>query len=145
MISLYLYFAFQVFQKRSSSTFENILGIMQMYVMHLRIIFGISAIYLKAAHKQNPSCPMQPLHHGMNTLLCFCFTHRRSGGTNLIQLYFHNLQFTGKHYAFLVMSRKSDWMNLGIQLHNVHIILALLNWGKSMRGSIDLLAECKRS
>lgn len=91
-----------------------------MYVMHLRFLFGISAISLEAAHKQNSSCPMQPLHHSRNTLSCFCLTLRLSGGTHLVQLYFHNLQFTGEHYAFLVLTRKSDWMDLGIQLHNVH-------------------------
>lgn len=87
--------------------------------MHLRFIFGISAIYSEAAHKQDSCCPMQPLHHTRNTSLCFCLTCRLCGGTNLIQLYFYNLQFTVKHYAFLVLTRKSDWMNLGIQLHDV--------------------------
>lgn len=44
--------------KRKPSTFENILGVTQMYARHLGFIFGISAIYLEAAHKQNLSRPM---------------------------------------------------------------------------------------
>ena len=32
----------------------------QRYARHLRFIFGISAIYLEAAHKQNSSCPGSP-------------------------------------------------------------------------------------
>lgn len=87
--------------------------------MHLRFIFGISAIYSEAAHKQDSSCPVQLLHHTRNTSLCFCLTCRLSGGTNLIQLHFHNLQFAVKHCAFLVLPRKSDWMNLGGQPHIV--------------------------
>lgn len=120
IISLHAYFAFWVRQKGSPSTFENILGVTQTYARHLRFIFGISAIYLEAAHKQNLSCPMKPFHLTRNTLLCFCLTCRLSESTNLIQLYFYNLQFTVEHDAFLVLTRKSDWMNLGIQLHNVH-------------------------
>lgn len=65
------------------------------------------------------SLPGQLLHHTRNTLVCFCFTGRLSGGTNLIQLYFYNLLFTVEHYAFLVLARKLDWMNLGPQLHNM--------------------------
>lgn len=119
MISFYAYFAFLVLQKGSSSAFENILRVMQTHVMHLRFIFGISAIYSEAAHTRNSSCLTQPLPHTRNTSLCFCLTCRLSGGTSLIQLYFYNLQFTVKHYAFLVLTRKSDWMKLGVQLHIV--------------------------
>lgn len=100
--------------------FENILGVTQTCAMHLRFIFGISASYLEAAHKQNPSCPVQPLHRTRNALLGFCLTSRFSGGTNLIQLYLYDLRFTVGHYAFLALTRKSDWMNLGIQVHRVH-------------------------
>lgn len=49
----------------------------QRYARHLRFIFGISAIYLEAAHKQNSSCSGQPLHHTRNTSACFCFSCRR--------------------------------------------------------------------
>lgn len=94
--------------------------VMQRYARHLRFIFSISAIYLEAAHKQNSSYPGQPLHHTRNTSVCFCFICRLSRGTDLIWLYFYSLQFIVEHYAFLGLARKSDWMNLGTLLHNVH-------------------------
>lgn len=119
IISLCAYSACLVFQKGSPGAWEDIQRVTQTYVMHLWFIFGISAIYSEAAHKQDSSCAMQPLHHTRNTSLCFCLTCRPTGGTNLIQLHFHNLQFTVKHCAFLVLPRKSDWMNLGRQLHIV--------------------------
>ena len=93
---------------------------MQRYARHRRFIFSISAIYLEAAHKQNPSYPGQPLHHTRNTSVRFCFICRLSRGTDLIWLYFYSLQFIVEHSAFLGLARKSDWMNLGTPLHNVH-------------------------
>lgn len=94
--------------------------VMQRYARHRRFIFSISAIYLEAAHKQNPSYPGQPLHHTRNTSVRFCFICRLSRGTDLIWLYFYSLQFIVEHSAFLGLARKSDWMNLGTPLHNVH-------------------------
>lgn len=117
--------------------------VMQRYARHRRFILSISVIYLEAAPKQNSTYPGQPLHHTRNTSVCFCFICRLSRGTDLIWLYFYSLQFTVEHYAFLGLARKSDWMNLGTRLHNVHNPGS--GQGKSMRGSIDLLAECKCS
>lgn len=94
--------------------------VMQRYARHRRFIFSISAIYLEAAHTQNSTYPGQPLHHTRNTSVCSCFICRISRGTDLIWLYFYSPQFTVEHYAFLRLARKSDWMNLGTRLHNVH-------------------------
>lgn len=62
----------------------------------------------------------QPFQHTGNTWFCFCLTCILRGGANLTQVYFSNLPFTAERCAFLMMHRKGDGMNLGIQPHNVH-------------------------
>ena len=62
--------------------------------------------------------PFHPIRQGIQ-LLCFCVMCSLSGGTNLIQLYFYNLQLTVEQCAFLGLLRKRDWLKLGIQPYNV--------------------------
>lgn len=80
--------------------------------MHLWFIFGIFAIPLETAHTALVS------HY--KYIIVLLFNMQLRGGTCLIQLHFHNLQFRVEHCAFLVLTRKSDWMKQGTPLHNAH-------------------------
>lgn len=35
-------------------------------------------------------------------------------------LHFSNRMFSGQHYTFIELTRKSDWICLGIQFHIMH-------------------------
>lgn len=105
--------------KWSSGSFRSVLGDVRMWTRHLWFHFGISVVCLDATHKQSLSCPRQPFPGSRNMWQHLCLICRLSRRTNLIQFDFHNLRFTVEHCGFLELTRKSDWMAQGIQLHNV--------------------------